>query len=88
MVNESGEKISYKVLTRDICSGGAFFLSNNAPAVGTGVKMNLVLAIKKNSFSKEEKKSRIDVAGKVVRTNKYGMAVCFDKKYKIIPFRS
>ena len=71
-------------MTENICAGGAFLLTDKPLAVGTDVKMDLILPL--NNLSKMgEQGSRIDVSGAVVRTESQGMAVCFDKKYNIEP---
>jgi Tfp pilus assembly protein PilZ len=83
--DENGKQRSIEVITGDICSGGAFFRTNTPFSVGTGVKMNLILPSDK--FKKlGGKRSLINVSGSVIRTNALGMAVCFDKKYRIEPY--
>ena len=85
-INDEKEKQrSIEVMTGDICSGGAFFRTNMPFSVGTNVKMDLILPSDK--FKKlGGKRSRINVSGSVIRTNELGMAVCFDKKYRIAPY--
>ena len=83
--DEDGKQRSIKVMTGDISSGGAFFRTNTPFSVGTDVKMDLILPSDK--FKKlGGKRSRINVSGSVIRTNALGMAVCFDKKYRIEPY--
>jgi len=82
--DERGKKRSIEVMTRDICSGGAFFRTHTPVSLGTKVKMDLILSSDK--FKKlGGKSSRIDVSGRVIRKDSRGMAVCFDKKYRIEP---
>jgi Tfp pilus assembly protein PilZ len=85
-INDENEKHrSIEVMTGDICSGGAFFRTNTPFSVGTNVKIDLTLPSDK--FKKlGGKRSRINVSGSVIRTNTLGMAVCFDKKYRIEPY--
>ena len=83
--DENGKQRSIKVMTGDISSGGAFFRTNTPCSVGTDVKLYLILPSDK--FKKlGGKRSRINVSGFVIRTNALGMAVCFDKKYRIEPY--
>jgi c-di-GMP-binding flagellar brake protein YcgR len=70
------------LFTKDICAGGAFFHSVEPLPEGTQVKIDLVLDVDKlKKITK--KKAFIRVKGKVVRTESTGMAICFDKNYKI-----
>jgi len=81
MVNRSGHPKAFETMTNNICAGGAFFITDTPMSVGTDVKMDLILSVKAD----KAKKARIDVAGRVIRTNEHGIAVCFDKKYNISP---
>jgi hypothetical protein len=80
-MDESGKQTSFEVTTRDICSGGAFFLTDHPLPLGTEVKMNLVLPIFNGSTDKEIK-TKLDFSGWIVRTESKGAAVCFHGKYK------
>jgi c-di-GMP-binding flagellar brake protein YcgR len=84
VVNKSGQPMALEVKTDNICAGGAFFLTDTHMPVGTDVGMDLILSLKTNDKI-EEKKTRIDIAGRVIRTDERGVAVCFDKKYNISP---
>ena len=85
MINESGKTRAFEVMTKNICAGGAFLLTDKPLSVGTDLKMNLILSLD-NLKKMGGRSSRIDVSGSVVRTELKGMAVCFDKKYSIEPF--
>jgi hypothetical protein len=74
----------FEVKTRDICAAGAFLQTDLPLSVGTGIEMKLILPLD-NLAKVGVKSSRIEVTGKVVRKELKGMAVCFDKKYKISP---
>lgn len=85
IVDESGKQRAAEFMISNICSGGAFFKTDEPLSVGTDIKMDLILPLDK--FNKiGGKKSRVDVSGSVIRTEKHGMAVCFDKKYSISPY--
>jgi len=73
-----------ELMTSNICAGGAFFITDRPLPMGTDVKMNLILHLDKVQ-TRESKGSFIDVSGAVIRTDEKGMAICFDKRYKILP---
>lgn len=76
---------SIELMTDNICSGGAYLLTNRPLPKGTEVKMDLIL-----EFDKMHKlgvlKSQINVSGFVTRTDHQGMAICFDREYEISPY--
>jgi c-di-GMP-binding flagellar brake protein YcgR len=73
---------SLNFTTSNICSGGAFFRTEKPLSVGTDVKLDIILPL--NKFKNIKSKiSHIDVSGSVIRTDQQGMAICFDKNYKI-----
>lgn len=85
-VGDESEGETVEFVTSDVCSGGAFFPTDKPIPVGTEVKVDLVIPI--DQLKKiEADKVLITVAGSVIRTEKRGMAVCFDNKYKIMPIR-
>lgn len=72
------------LFTRDISSGGAYFHTEAPLPVGTVVKIDLVISL--DELKKiESRKALIKVSGEVVRSENKGMAICFEKDYKIIP---
>jgi hypothetical protein len=83
--DESGNTRAFEFMIRDICAGGAFFKTDTPLSVGTDVKMDLIIPLDKFKIGKNNR-SRIDVSGSVIRTEKHVMAVCFDKKYSISPW--
>lgn len=88
IVDKSREQKPYEYMTRDISSGGAFLMTDDPIAVGTDVKMDIVLSFMKVRTKKEEKKTHIDISGYITRTEDIGMAVCFDKQYSISPYNA
>ena len=84
VLDGSGIKKTFEVITKNICSGGAFFITDKLMPVGTDVKMDLVFSLNKDD-KLNEKKSHINVSGAVIRTDEHGIAVCFDKGYNISP---
>jgi hypothetical protein len=74
-----------ELMTSNICSGGAFFTIEKPLSVGTQVKIDIILIL--NKFKNGNfKRSLINVSGSVIRTEKKGMAICFDKKYRLSPY--
>jgi hypothetical protein len=85
MNEESRNPRAAEFMISNICSGGAFFKTRSPLPVGTEVKMDVILPLDK--FNKiEGNKSRVDVSGSVIRINEQGMAVRFDKSYRILPY--
>ncbi len=72
------------ILTRDISSDGAYFHTEVPLPVGTAVKIDLIISL--DELKKiESRKALIKVSGEVVRSENKGMAICFEKDYKIMP---
>ena len=83
----SEQQKSFELLTSNICAGGAFFKTNAPLRVGTDVRLDIILPL--NKFKNVKSKiSRIYFSGSVIRTNQQGMAICFDKNYKILPLKN
>jgi hypothetical protein len=83
-IDENRNQQAFEVMIRNICSGGSFLKTDQPLSEGSHVKMNLILPL--NKLKKYGgKKSRVDVSGSVIRTKDQGMAVRFDKNFKISP---
>ena len=76
---------SMEQLTSNICAGGAFFKTQKPLLIGTDLKIIITLPLKKYKNIKS-KISYIRVSGSVIRMDQQGMAIRFDKKYKISPY--
>ena len=75
------------LLTSNICAGGAYFQTTKSLPEGTEVKVDLILPLDKLEKLKDSQKhAYIKVAGRVLRTESTGMAVCFDQNYQIRPW--
>ncbi len=72
------------LLTSDVCSGGAYFHTEQPLPEGTSVKVDLVLSIEELK-KLEGKHALIKVTGKVIRTESAGMAISFEGGYTIKP---
>ena len=82
--DENGQPQTFKVVTRNICAGGAYLQTDQSLPVGTEVGVDLILP-HDHLQKMGARPARIDVSGAVVRAESQGIAVCFDKKYTIEP---
>jgi hypothetical protein len=71
------------LLSRDISCDGVFLETNNPLPIGTKVDLNLFFSQHELSNKSKDKRINISTSGKVIRTDEQGMAVEFDKLYKI-----
>jgi len=78
------EQESLELVTHNICAGGTYLMTESPLPKGTEVKMNLTLQLERLSELRS-RLSIIDVSGHVIRTDHHGMAICFDREYKIMP---
>lgn len=85
VISQSEKTESIELLTSNICSGGAFYKTENPLPPGVELRINLIIPLDKLK-NLEGKRSRIDVLGSVIRTDQQGMAICFDEKYTISPY--
>lgn len=82
---KDNELKSIELMTSNICAGGVFFKTGKALLVETIVKLDIIYHLDKFKSSKWEI-SHIEFSGSVIRTDKKGMAICFDEGYKISPY--
>lgn len=78
------EKELHDLLTRDICEDGAFFHTPQPLPEHTEVKIDLILPLNRLERIKENR-AHIRVKGVVLRSETEGMAIRFEKGYKISP---
>ena len=83
--NNKREVIELQAL--NVCSGGAFLQTTHSISEGAQVKLDFVLPFEK---IKEliGTYGCVKVSGRVVRSEPNGIAVSFDKKYEILPYRN
>lgn len=80
----NGQKEILELRTSNICAGGVFFKTEQPLAVGTEVKIELLISL--DELKKlETSKTIIRVTGEVIRSEKQGMAICFENNYRIEP---
>jgi hypothetical protein len=83
------EKEPINLLTKNICEGGAFFHTSHPLPQGKEVRVDLILPLNGLKLKKiKEDRSRILVKGVVSRSEIDGMAISFQKGYKIRSLRS
>jgi hypothetical protein len=75
-----------ELYTRDICSGGAFFQTDQPLATGVSVEITLFLMIAAfGGCQGYPHKVKVTTDGTVVRAEREGMAVAFREQYQLIP---
>jgi hypothetical protein len=67
-----------QLYTRDISSDGAYLRTDDPLPLDTSVELTFYLPVQ------QEIRSKIHTNGRVVRSEKEGMAVRFDSKYQIV----
>ena len=88
VVTSDQDRETLDLFTSDICSGGAFFHTDQPLPEGTDVKIDLVLPLEEIKKLRENSShAYIKITGTVLRSEPSGMAVCFNKNYKIQPWR-
>ena len=71
-----------ELFSRDVSSGGAFFLTSHPLDVGTHVVVRMLLHPRRIGQAKG-KGAQVTIAGEVLRTDAHGMAVRFHHHFKI-----
>jgi len=89
-ITKSSKKEDEEVMdlkTFDVSAGGAFFYTSEPLSEGTEVKIDLILSLDKLK-KLQGKKACIKINGRVLRAVSEGMAIRFNKHYKIIPLEN
>jgi len=81
--SEKSEPI--ELLTSNVCAGGAFYNTEKPLPPGIELRVNFIVPLDKLK-NIEVKGVSVEVLGSVIRTDQQGMAICFDEKYKILPY--
>lgn len=74
--------VNRELFSRDVSSSGAYFLTTEPLDVGTRLMVSMLLNPQHQKRSRG-RKARVTVGGMVLRKEQKGMAVRFDKAYKI-----
>lgn len=83
ILKESGEREILQLQSKDISSAGAFFYSSRSLPEG---KLSMEIVLNVNTLKQiigEHGDVRVKLSGTVVRVDPEGVAVRFDKKYRI-----
>ena len=81
-----GAQKKLDMTTRDVCSGGAYFRTEQSVPIGTEMQINLVLPLEKFKMLPDHcEKVLVNLSGKVLRIESDGIGVCFDETYDIRP---
>ncbi len=84
VIREDENQDAIELNTCNVCAGGVFFKTRQKLPVGTEVKVDMILPLDELRELKG-KRSLVKVSGEVIRVENDGMAIRFDKKYKILP---
>ena len=85
-ITAAGAEKKLDMKTRDVCSGGAYFRTEQSFLIGTEVQINLVLPLEKfKALPDHCEKVLVKLSGKVLRIEPDGIGVCFDETYDIRP---
>jgi len=75
------------LFSRDISCDGVFLLTDRPRSIGTNLDLNFLLSQHELGSMPKDERISIKISGKVIRTDDEGMAVEFDKLYKISKFK-
>lgn len=84
VITDTAESKSITMQTRDISANGAYLLTKLPLPVGSRVKVDMVLSL--DELKKLGGKALIKTMGTVLRKEAGGMAICFNRNAKILPF--
>ena len=78
---------TFNFVTSSISDRGCFIRTTKSLPEGTKVRLN-VIVVSEKTRELTGAQGLIKVAGRVVRSNSTGMAICFDEDYQIRPIRT
>jgi hypothetical protein len=71
------------LFSRDISCNGVFLVTDNPLSIGTSLDLDFLLSQDELRNESNAERIKISTSGKVIRTEEQGMAVEFEKQYKI-----
>ena len=84
VVEPSGQTGEIRLETRDISADGAFFVTDKPVSEGMALKLAMVISVDKlEQLIGSRNKIELKIEGMVIRSDSNGIAVIFDKKYKM-----
>jgi DNA-binding NarL/FixJ family response regulator len=81
--DKKGRQNFLQLRTDNICAGGAYFKTENPLPAGAKVKLEIGL---EDANKPKQKNVIVRVCGTVIRVDDEGMAVAFEKQYRMISF--
>ena len=81
---KAGQADMGNLVTRDVSMNGAFLVTDAPLPVGSKISVDMILTL----AGKEKQNTQqawIKASGKVLRTDRQGMAVAFDDRSRILP---
>ena len=85
--NDRFRKEVFETSTCNISAGGAFFETKNTLPEDTKVELDFILPVD-NIEKTAGSSSFVKITGRVIRSDGAGIAIRFDKKFKIMPYRN
>jgi len=83
---DNGLEEKLDLVTRDVCSNGAYFRTEHPLPIGTEMQIHLVLPLDKlKAIPIDCEKVVVCLSGKVLRIESDGVGVCFGETYDIRP---
>ena len=74
-----------ELVTQNVCAGGAYFNTSDPLSSGTRVSLYMTLEVPVQQNRSSNHLTRIEISGKIIRSEEHGMAIQFDNGYKILP---
>ena len=71
-----------RLMTKNICSSGAYFETDHSLITGTEVFMKIQITTPENRIV--DKQTFVEITGKVSRNDSKGFAVSFDNGYRFV----
>ena len=84
---KSGERTleTIELITQNICAGGAYFKTSDPLPFDACLSIYMDFEVPGIANGPSNNLTCIETSGKVIRSNKNGMAIRFDNSYKIRP---
>jgi len=84
---QSGRQASgiMELVTQNVCAGGAYFNTSDPLASKTRVSLYMTLEVPVQQNRSSNHLTKIEISGKVIRSEESGMAIQFNNGYNILP---
>jgi len=83
---QSGERAPeiMELVTENVCAAGTYFNTSNPLSSETRVSLYMTLEVPYQQNRSSNHLTRIEISGKVIRSEERGMAIQFDNGYKML----